>query len=67
MPRVSLELPWQTGEEAAKIYTVSTPGSQLFAAINVCMRNSCGRASPRCVPLCCGAEDGEVCAGGGRP
>lgn len=25
VPRVSLELPWQAGEEVAKIYTVSTP------------------------------------------
>lgn len=67
MPWVSLELPWQTGEEAAKIYTVSTPGSQLFAAINVCMRNSCGCASPRCVPLCCGAEMGKCVLEGGGP
>lgn len=50
---------WQTEEEAAKIYTVSAPGSQLFAAINVCMRNSCDHASPCCVPLCRGAEMGR--------
>lgn len=31
VPRVSLELPQQAGEEeAAKIYLVSTPSSQLF-------------------------------------
>lgn len=34
-------------------------GSQLFAAINVCLRNSCGRASPSCA-----GRAGEVCAGG---
>lgn len=49
--------PGRQGEEAAKIYPVSTPGSQLFAAIDVCMRNSCGRAACPCVV-------GQRCAGG---
>lgn len=59
MPGVSPEPPEQTREEVAKIYAVSTPGSQLFAAITACVRNSCGRASPCCVPPCRGAQMGR--------
>lgn len=53
---MSLEPPWQTGEEVAEIYAVSTPGPQLFAAINVWMRSSCGCASLCCVSPGRGAE-----------
>lgn len=56
MPWVSLEPPWQPGEEVAKIYAVSTPGSQLLASRR--------RGHEEWPPPCCAPLGRGVCRGG---